>query len=359
MTSVKETLVISGLEIHVYSTAPTIISERKEVVVLFLLHGRYGSSNDTDPIARTLIEQTDKRENKACDLLVVTFVGSIDYISTTDVHGSCFALKDQRNHGKRLVERTGNNAWESDKSSPKHNARHASDMYAIQTGTARDVSLLIDFLPSFLYQDDKPHPIVDWGVAGISLGGHSTWITLASDERVTFGIPIIGCPDYNKLLAYRARQNGVDLSGKYYPKALKDTVAKLDPASSIRGSVNPFLGKRILVLSGAADTLVPWEASREFIEQKLDVGSNGVKKVCLYEGVGHECTKTMVQDMADFLSDNCLPKASRAQVSCTESVAGVIALMLQVAMKEANPLCQNKSEMGLRRNGEKNQWRPR
>jgi len=45
-------------------------------------------------------------------------------------------------------------------------------------GTAQDVSYLIDFLPSFLYPNDE-RTIVEWGVAGISLGGHSTWIALA------------------------------------------------------------------------------------------------------------------------------------------------------------------------------------
>jgi len=44
-------------------------------------------------------------------------------------------------------------------------------------GTARDVSFLIDFLPSFLYPTGRM-PIAEWGVAGKSLGGHATWIAL-------------------------------------------------------------------------------------------------------------------------------------------------------------------------------------
>ena len=68
------------------------------------------------------------------------------------------------------------------------------DMYAIQSnysphrvpptfvdvfaaGTARDVSFLIDFLPSYVFPRDE-RTIVEWVVAGISLGGHSTWIAL-------------------------------------------------------------------------------------------------------------------------------------------------------------------------------------
>ncbi|KAG5723862.1 hypothetical protein E4T56_gene9837 [Termitomyces sp. T112] len=285
MSLTKQTLVIAGLEVNVYSASSTTIAERKEVVVLFLLHGRYGRAEEVDPIARSLIEQT-QTSTRARSLLIITF--------------------DQRNHGKRLVERKGNEAWSKDKTSSKHNERHAIDMYAIQTGTARDVSLLIDFLPSFLYPDNEAHPIAEWAVAGISLGGHATWITLATDDRVTTGVPIIGCPDFSKLIAYRAKQNDVELTGRYYPKSFKDLVAKMDPASLTQGPLNPFLGKKVLVLSGANDTLVPWEASEEFVTQKLNVGTTGLKKVIVSEGVGHECTERMVQEMATFVADNCL-----------------------------------------------------
>ena len=73
---------------------------------------------------------------------------------------------------------------------------HRIDMYSIQSkfsssrgqnlsqflitaGTARDVSFLIDFLPAYLYPSNEKC-ISGWGVAGISLGGHSTWISLSS-----------------------------------------------------------------------------------------------------------------------------------------------------------------------------------
>ncbi|GLB40650.1 hypothetical protein LshimejAT787_0805210 [Lyophyllum shimeji] len=281
----KETLVIAGLAVNVYSTASSATaSQPKEVVVFFLLHWRYGSMDDIDPVARSVIEQTQDRERQ---LLIVTF--------------------DQRNHGKRLVDAKANDAWARDKGKG-HNERHAVDMYSIQTGTARDVSILIDFLPSFLYPTNDPHPIVDWGVAGISLGGHSTWITLAHDKRVKTGIPIIGCPDYTKLMTLRARQVGVPLEARYFPKSLKDTIERLDPPFLIRDGENPFVGKRILVLSGEADKLVPWDASKEFVET-LDVGREGVKKVSLHSGVGHEWTEAMVKEMAEFIAKHCLQRS--------------------------------------------------
>lgn len=85
---------------------------------------------------------------------------------------------------------------------------------------------------------------------------------------------------------------------------MKAYVDAYDPASFAfreNDATNPFLGKRILVLSGAADKLVPWTASQEFVEG-LEVG-NGVKKVVLEENVGHECTPTMIREAALFVTD--------------------------------------------------------
>ena len=45
-------------------------------------------------------------------------------------------------------------------------------------GTAQDVSFLIDFIPAYLFPHDDCK-VDAWGVAGISLGGHSTWIALS------------------------------------------------------------------------------------------------------------------------------------------------------------------------------------
>ena len=58
------------------------------------------------------------------------------------------------------------------------NPTHAQDMYSILCGTAHDVSMLIDYLPSYLFPNDE-NEIVDWGVCGVSLGGHAVWICLS------------------------------------------------------------------------------------------------------------------------------------------------------------------------------------
>jgi hypothetical protein len=49
---------------------------------------------------------------------------------------------------------------------------------SLPVGTAQDISFLIDFLPSYISPNGELE-IERWGVAGISLGGHSTWLALA------------------------------------------------------------------------------------------------------------------------------------------------------------------------------------
>jgi len=54
----------------------------------------------------------------------------------------------------------------------------------LEGGTAADVSFLIDFLPAYLFpMDDRS--IYVWGVAGKSLGGHSTWLILAHGKSTS------------------------------------------------------------------------------------------------------------------------------------------------------------------------------
>jgi len=281
MTVKKNDIVIAGLPVHVYSETP---ASRRPTVVFFLLHGRQGSAEEVDPIARSVIEQSHAQHDRKRDLIIVTF--------------------DQRNHGARLLSPMANEIW-SDKQE-KNNKNHAIDMYSIQTGTARDVSFLIDFLPSYIFADGNQ--IVDWGVAGISLGGHSTWIALSQDSRIRTGIPIIGCPDYIALIKQRAEKSSVPFSPPYIPGSLLETIGKFDPASQPYKATdvsNPFLGKKVLILSGQEDTLVPWSASKAFAEG-LQVGPDGKKTISVQHGVGHECTTRMVEEMSNFIATEVL-----------------------------------------------------
>ncbi|KDQ59211.1 hypothetical protein JAAARDRAFT_128181 [Jaapia argillacea MUCL 33604] len=211
-------------------------------------------------------------------------------------------VQDQRNHGNRLVTAKANNGWNETSDARDKNDHHALDMYSIQTGTASDVSFLIDFLPSYLYPMDEKD-IACWVVAGVSLGGHASWIALKNDKRISAGIPIIGCPDYLALMSDRAAKSSVPFAPPYVPKSLLQLIHKKDPAYSpytIADETNPYFGKKVLVLCGGKDKLVPWTFSQEFVE-KLEVGTNGKKKAVVYPECGHECTQEMVDTMATFI----------------------------------------------------------
>lgn len=91
-------------------------------------------------------------------------------------------------------------------------------------------------------------------------------------------------------MKYRSIANDITFGPPYIPDGFMD-IARPDRWD--------FLGKKVLILSGADDKLVPWSASQEFVEQ-MNVG-NGIKEVNLQAGVGHECTNEMVEAASEFL----------------------------------------------------------
>jgi len=270
----KQSTLIAGLNVHTYTTE-AFATSTKPILALFVLHGRTGSAeaDDVQHFATELVAASTGHVGEK-DLMVVAF--------------------DHRNHGSRLASRICNLDW-------KDNPNHGLDMFSIQMGTAKDVSFVVDFLESYLFPLGQ-RSITMWGVAGISLGGHSTWIVGAADPRVKLVIPIIGCPDYLALMGPRAEAQGVAVGPPNFPESLvkliKDVSLKSLPYTS-KTDENPFLGKRVLVLSGGSDLLVPWVASQEFVE-RLEVGP-GHKEYVVFEGVGHEVTAEMIQAVARFV----------------------------------------------------------
>lgn len=293
------TFTIAGIELDVWSTStnppplpPSSGLPRLPVTVLFILHGRNNTRNGIANIANRMLqlnaatleeeERTWKRE-----LIVVTF--------------------DHRNHGSRLVDANANNGWNL-KDNTKHNPRHALDMYALQVGSALDVTTLIEFLPSYLYPDNE-RKIDQWALAGFSLGGHSTWIAAKNDPRIEVVVPIVGCPDYIPLMYDRASRRGIDASDPaHFPPSLVAYIRSHDPASSafkLTDASNPFWGKKILAMAGGKDPLVPWTFSRAFFDA-LEVGDRGVKECFIDPDAKHEWTDAMGEVMAAFIKQHCL-----------------------------------------------------
>ncbi|GAA5891818.1 hypothetical protein JCM6882_007372, partial [Rhodosporidiobolus microsporus] len=274
------TLTVGGLPVHVYglsslgspssSSSGSAASQPRSLAVLFLLHGRLSSASH--PLIRTFAETLLARPSslpatagqaQEKDLLVVAF--------------------DQRNHGHRLVDAERNLGWfEGSKrrlreraergvaEGERDNESHAVDMVAMQTGTARDVSSLIDFLPSALFPHDERR-VTDWYVAGISLGGHATWLATAQDPRISLSIPIIASPSSLSLLTHRATHlpaphGPLAVPSPQFPQSLVELLERIDPD---RQPMSVWRGKRVCVLSGKEDGLVNWVhgGSEKFVER--------------------------------------------------------------------------------------------
>lgn len=115
-----------------------------------------------------------------------------------------------------------------------------------------------------------------------------------------------------KLITRRAKYSHIELVPPHFPDSLRQYIKQNDPAQApytAADESNPFLGKKVLVLSGGDDPLVPFSYAEEFVTN-LNVGPKGVKEVMVAPGVGHECTPEMVKQMATFVWKHALQSSS-------------------------------------------------
>jgi len=280
--SQKQILAVGGIQLNVFSSLQDPGKATSGVAVLFLLHGRLSKADGLEATAMRLVEKSeDKRrstsDGTALSLVVITF--------------------DLRNHGIRTINPQGNQQWS--RKAKEDNPRHAIDMFSIISGTHKDISFLIDFLPPYMYPHGE-QTIERWMLAGISLGGHATWCALQHEARLSVGIPIVGCPDYLALMQDRAKAGGLQFEPPILPDSLLELIKRESPVSAPVTGRNPFSGKKILVLAGGKDELVPWVFSESFVE-RIEVGVEGVKRVVVYPDVGHAFTASMEEDVAKFV----------------------------------------------------------
>ncbi|KAH7345620.1 Alpha/Beta hydrolase protein [Rhizoctonia solani] len=275
----KTDLSIGGIPIQVAGLKELSAPTSEPVGVLFLLHGRLGSSKQTYlmRIANLVLNEAASRpKERARELIVI--------------------ILDQRNHGARTVDPDRNQGWKetgeiarlsNGQVDPKSldNISHLHDMYTLYTGTVNDVSFLITHLQPLLFPHDE-RTIDKWMVMGISLGGHASWHIGTHDPRTSLLIPIIGSPH--------------PLAPPYLPASLKREMERATPR------VEAFRGKDVLVMSGAEDTLVPFEesGSREFTQRLADAGVCRSLEVWVQPETGHTCSVEMINRAKDFIWTN-------------------------------------------------------
>ncbi|KAI8915962.1 Alpha/Beta hydrolase protein [Gorgonomyces haynaldii] len=212
---------VGGIPVDFYGLER--IDKQKPVSILFMMHGR--------------LESKQKYQ---------------DFCSKIQ-HG-IVVLFDQRNHGERTVDEKRNRGWPENKD-------HAIDMYSTVLGMAQDVSFLITVLPAYLQVTVK-----SFGVCGVSLGGHASFMALCHEPRLSFCCNIIGGGDYRLLMTDRAKASGLPLppdSQEYISEHLYRLIEQMDPINNIPN----FKSKDILFLGGQKDTLVPPSVNDVFFEK--------------------------------------------------------------------------------------------
>lgn len=106
-------------------------------------------------------------------------------------------------------------------------------------------------------------------------------------------------------MKHRAATANLPFEPPYMPKSLLTLLDRVDPdsvnySSEEAGADNPYLGKKILVLSGEIDELVPWQCSKTFADN-LKVGPHGRKEIILEPGKGHETSAFMIGELVKWI----------------------------------------------------------
>lgn len=261
---------IAGMLLTVYGLEE-LPSDKNDVTCFWLLHGRGDTQDSMSFVAAAMIHAWNgkKASDDRRSLICVSF--------------------DQRNHGSRMIDNRANESWNGG------NPTHGQDMYTLFSGTAQDVSQLITHLPSYL-----PFRPTNHICGGVSLGAHATWHCVLHDPRISAALIIIGCADYTRLMTDRAIRGklpsctatdppGRDFLGsKDFPPSLLEAIRQRDPAGMLLGELHdpsahssepseaekaklrPIMreklaGKKLLVLSGGKDRLVPYQQSEPFL----------------------------------------------------------------------------------------------
>ncbi|KXS17749.1 alpha/beta-hydrolase [Gonapodya prolifera JEL478] len=267
---------VGGLAVTVYGLPEVRKQPPRHLVAVIVLHGRLQNRD----AVRFLCQKLVAPNSKEIAFLAVAF--------------------DQRNHGTRLLDNVKNGDWRAG------NDSHAIDMFSIQYGTTCDASFLIDTLPAFLGLD-----IASWGIMGVSLGGHASFLSIVKDSRISAAVPIVGCADYESLMTSRA----ANLKPAHIPKVPTAATFKtpqflgmlraLDPVHNVdklRG--RDGRPRPVAWIVGGKDRLVPWKASEKWLSQAKELysGQDADRLTFHIETeAGHEVTPNMADIGTKFL----------------------------------------------------------
>ncbi|KAI5861175.1 hypothetical protein GGS23DRAFT_156981 [Durotheca rogersii] len=334
----SEALTVAGLKVDVYGLSE-LPPGAGAVSCLWLHHPRLRARGDMAPVAGQILDAYHQHQSGG---------GGVD-------RGLIAVAFDQRNHGSRLVDELANEVWR------QGNKTHAQDMFGTISGAVVDTSHLLDVLEGHLFgaghgpgapSDPQQRRHIDHHlVLGVSLGGHSAWQLLFTDPRVTAGVMVIGCPDCMNLLQDRARlsrlqtysaeDSGASFFGsRDFPGVLVGACRKYDPKGMLFGTgeipeeltaaekdrlrtlvSDKIGGKRLQVLSGGKDKLVPYRAGQNFMKFLADAAGTWLKHADIYlednvyPDAAHEFTVEMRDAATRFVLETVALKAKKDAAS--------------------------------------------
>ncbi|KAI5287200.1 hypothetical protein KEM54_006166, partial [Ascosphaera aggregata] len=263
----KQTIPIAGIQCDVYGLQELPDQTKQNLACLFLLHPRLGSKDDMEVMARLAIKDWNDRLR----------AGNVSHCRN-DI-GLIAVAFDQRNHGSRLVDHLANESWRGG------NPRHAQDMIttaAILISTPDYGNLMAD---------------------RARLSKLDTWTTSNPPGSVYLGSESFP----PSLIRWLERQDPAEmlLSHMAHPAAKLPVRAEVlpDPSESEKQLICPiihrcFSGKRLILISGGADKLVPYATGAPFLNWfKKGLSKDGwcqhvdvVLEDMVVENAGHEVT---------------------------------------------------------------------
>lgn len=266
-------IVVAGIKLDVYGLEQYRAQKRNDPVsVVFSMHGRLSTAQAMTDVNEKLVQLNSKSNNTSKPyLLVVSF--------------------DHANHGSRLVDRHRNLTW---KDQDYDNQSHAIDMWSMEKAAADTVSMLVDVLEFYLFPHAESH-IVQYGVLGFSLGGHSAYLANSKDNRLSLCVALVGCADYESLLRYRATSLNLQAQAPHIPERfINQVVRKQDTIHNLQN----LLSTKLLMINGQEDKVVPAECNASFVENMRlsHVGTEGKDWASfVLPGLGHAWSDKMIE----------------------------------------------------------------
>ena len=171
------------------------------------------------------------------------------------------------------------------------------------TGTAEDVSIVIDYLTSNF-------SVKKFILAGVSMGGMITYIAISREKRINAAVSIIA-GSISELLnqgsriksELKIRTDLIDLTSSEIKKMLN----KVD----VLAFTEKCPPTPLLILAGEADNIVPLFSIRKAYESLTPayekVGASYNLKMITYPGVKHKVTNKMIVDVLQWLLSKVPP----------------------------------------------------